>query len=76
MNRKSDLSLETRSQIVFAANDVIPNRFILCSMTSKASRRFATNHKRQSENINRALRNIATQLDVASDFVFEDSAKA
>jgi hypothetical protein len=52
-------SLATRSQIVFAANGIITNRFTLCSMAAKASRRLSPNNKRQSENINEALRNIA-----------------
>lgn len=57
----------TRSQIVFAANDRITNRFALCALTSKASRRFSPNQKRQSENINQALKNIANEVDGPSN---------
>jgi hypothetical protein len=49
----------TRSNFVFAANDIVTNRFQLCALTAKTSRRLAQNLKRQPENINQALRMIA-----------------
>jgi hypothetical protein len=54
----------TRSECVFAANGIVTNRFKLCAMTAKASRQLSPNHRRQAENINEALRNIASSMDV------------
>ena len=56
--------LPSRSQIVFAANGIIPNRFTLCSLAAKASRRLSPNNRRQSENINEALRSIAEGIEL------------
>jgi hypothetical protein len=53
------LSSATRSQFVFAANDIVTNRFRLCALAAKTSRRLSQNLKRQPENINEALRMIA-----------------
>lgn len=63
-SRSTESHTDSRSQFVFDATDKITNRFALCTMAAKASRRFSANQRGQSANINQALQNIADQ-DVA-----------
>jgi hypothetical protein len=59
MNASGSASAATRSQYVFAASDIVSNRFQLCALAAKTSRRLARNLKGQPENINQALQMIA-----------------
>jgi hypothetical protein len=67
MNARVAASPATRSQFVFEANDIVTNRFQLCALTAKTSRRLSQNLKRQPENINEALRMIADGREESPD---------
>jgi hypothetical protein len=65
MNAPAPVSSATRSQFVFAANGIVTNRFRLCALAAKTSRRLAQNLQGQPANINQALRMIADGLEAA-----------
>ena len=77
MNARGPILAATRSRFVFEANDIVTNRFQLCALAAKTSRRLSRNLKGQPENINEALRMIATGREsdpVVRDPVVQDQA--
>jgi hypothetical protein len=55
-----------RSEAIFRAKETIGNRYQLCQMTSKATRKIHIPSRNTQETINSALEKIAADVPVAS----------
>lgn len=53
-----------RSEVIFRAKETLPNRYQLCQMTAKTTRRLHIASRNTQDTINSALEKIATDSPV------------